>query len=236
MNKSIGDFDAFADNYEQKFQDALGVFAEESNYFARYKIDLLAHLVANTEIKSILDYGSGIGTSIPHLHDSFPNAQIWATDISLTSLHKLRQRFDYTETVTLSELPKQHFDLIFVSCVFHHIPEERQQEAMDSLFESLSPGGQLCIFEHNPYNPITRRIVSSCEFDEGVTLLKKSQLIKLSRESSHTGKTSSGYCLFFPSFLRKLLIFERKLRWLPLGGQYFVLISQQDNKTNFKNQ
>ena len=232
MNKSIGDFDAFADNYEQKFQDALGVFAEESNYFARYKIDLLAHLVASSEIKSILDYGSGIGTSIPHLHDNFPNSQIWATDISLTSLHKLRQRFDYTETVTLSELPKQHFDLIFVSCVFHHIPEESQQEVMDSLFESLSPGGQLCIFEHNPYNPITRRIVSSCEFDEGVTLLKKSQLTKLFRDSIHTRKIVSGYCLFFPSFLRKLSVFERMLRWIPMGGQYFVLIGRQDGQEN----
>jgi hypothetical protein len=81
MNKSVGDFDAFANNYEQKFQDALGVFAEESNYFARYKIDLLAHLVANSEIKSILDYGSGIGASIPHLRNNFPDSQIWATDI-----------------------------------------------------------------------------------------------------------------------------------------------------------
>ena len=131
MNKSIGDFDAFASNYEQKFQDALGVFAEESDYFARYKIDLLARLVANREIKSILDYGSGIGASIPHLRNNFPDSQIWATDISLTSLDNLRQRFEYTQTVPLSGIPKQYFDLIFVSCVFHHIPEESQQEVMD---------------------------------------------------------------------------------------------------------
>ena len=103
---------------------------------------------------------------------------------------------------------------------------------MDSLFESLSPGGQLCVFEHNPYNPITRRIVSSCEFDEGVTLLKKSQLTKLSRDSIHTRKIVSGYCLFFPSFLRRLSVFERMLRWIPMGGQYFVLIGRQDGKEN----
>ena len=224
MNKSIGDFDAFADNYEQKFQDALGVFAEESNYFARYKIDLLAHLVGNSEIKSILDYGSGIGAAIPHLRNSFPDSQIWATDISLTSLHNLRQRFEYTETVPLSELPKQYFDLIFVSCVFHHIPEESQQEAMDLLFETLSPTGQLCIFEHNPYNPVTRRIVSNCEFDKGVILLSRKSVRELVETSKRYRITKSGYCLFFPSFLKKLSFIEKFLRRLPLGGQHFVLL------------
>jgi len=224
MNKSIGDFNAFANNYEQKFQDSLGVFAGESNYFARYKIDLLAHLVANSEVKSVLDYGSGVGASIPHLRNNFPDSQIWATDISLTSLHNLKQRFEYAETVPLSELPKQYFDLIFVSCVFHHIHEESQQEAMDLLFETLSPRGKLCIFEHNPYNPITRRIVSNCEFDKGVILLSRKSVRELVETSKRYRITKSGYCLFFPSFLKKLSFIEKFLRRLPLGGQHFVLL------------
>ena len=224
MNKSIGDFDAFANNYEQKFQDALGVFAEESDYFARYKIDLLARLVANRKIKSILDYGSGIGASIPHLRNNFPDSQIWATDISLTSLNNLRQRFEYTQTVPLSEIPKQYFDLIFVSCVFHHIPEESQQEVLELLFETLSPGGQLCIYEHNPYNPITRRIVSNCEFDKDVILLSRNSVRQLAETSKQYRISKSGYCLFFPSFLKKLSFTEKFLRRLPLGGQHFVLL------------
>ena len=35
----------------------------------------------------------------------------------------------------------------------------------------LKNDGQLIIFEHNPLNPITRKIVKECEYDEDAILL-----------------------------------------------------------------
>ena len=228
--ESIGDFNSFTHAYEKQMLDALGVFGESSSYFAEYKVNLLASLVRNVMVKSVLDYGSGIGASNLYLRESFPESELWASDLSETSLNVLSERYPSTKTAHPDLLPKKYFDLIFVSCVFHHIPEANQRQVLELLQELLTPGGHLCIFEHNPYNPITRRIVSNCEFDEGVILLRKSELKKLSRESCPTKKIVSGYCLFFPSFLRKLSFIERILRWLPLGGQYFVLISPQDDQ------
>jgi len=232
MVESIGNFNSFADAYEKQMLDALGVFGESSAYFAEYKVNLLASLVGNVGVKSVLDYGSGIGASNSYLRKSFPNSELWASDLSETSLNVLKERYPYTKTAHPDLLPKKYFDVIFVSCVFHHIPEENQRQVMELIKELLAPDGRICIFEHNPYNPITRRIVSNCEFDEGVILLRKSQLTKMSRESSPTKKIVSRYCLFFPSFLRKLSVFERMLRWIPMGGQYFVLISPQDVQEN----
>jgi len=36
-----------------------------------------------------------------------------------------------------------------------------------------------------------------------------------------------SYCLFFPQQLAALRPLEKYLRWLPMGGQYFVCASKQ---------
>jgi len=35
----------------------------------------------------------------------------------------------------------------------------------------------------------------------------------------------SSYCLFFPQQFAALRPFEKYIRWLPMGGQYFVCAS-----------
>lgn len=223
MVESIGNFDSHASNYEQALSDSLGIFGETSSYFAQYKLNILTEYIDQHEVKSVLDYGSGIGSSIPFISEKFPDSEVWATDLSIKSLEILKSRYPLTQISETSALPKRYFDLIFVSCVIHHVPVSDRLEIMHQLFNYLSPNGRLCIFEHNPYNPITRRIVSNCEFDDGVVLIVNSSLKKLTLNASPNCKIKSGYCLFFPAFLTKLLRLERFLRWLPLGGQHFVI-------------
>ena len=43
---------------------------------------------------------------------------------------------------------------------------------------SVRPGGLAVVFEHNPYNPLTRRVVRNCEFDEGVRLLRAGEVVR----------------------------------------------------------
>ena len=50
------------------------------------------------------------------------------------------------------------FDLVFVAGVFHHIPPEERQGAADAVAAHMAPGGSLVVFEHNPYNPVTRKL------------------------------------------------------------------------------
>jgi len=43
--------------------------------------------------------------------------------------------------------------------------------------------------------------------------------------NAHLNVDESSYCLFFPQQLSALRPFEKYLRWLPMGGQYFVCAS-----------
>ena len=92
---------------------------------------------------------------------------------------------------------------------------------MRELRRVLAPGGALFVFEHNPYNPLTVRVVRHVPFDEGVVLLRPHDTIRLMREAGFTTTRASFY-FFFPGFLRALRPLEQAMSRIPLGAQYFV--------------
>jgi len=104
--------------------------------------------------------------------------------------------------------------------------DDRRQLVSD-LLSALNPGGSLLFFEHNPWNPVTRLMVSTCPIDEGAILMRRAELRKLVGSCSSDVELRSGYTLFFPGFLKSLRPLEDKLQWLPLGGQYFVLATRK---------
>ena len=113
------------------------------------------------------------------------------------------------------------FDLIFVALVFHHIEPELRSKVINDISDLLQKGGNIFIFEHNPYNPVTSYLVNTCIFDADAVLLKNGELCKLLIEAK-LSINASRYTLFFPSFLQKLRFIEPMLGYLPLGGQYFI--------------
>jgi hypothetical protein len=78
--------------------------------------------------------------------------------------------------------------------------------------------GLTVVFEHNPLNPLTRRVVRDCAFDEGVELLGRRELERLYRAAG-LAVVEAEYLLFFPWRADAL---ERRLTWLPFGAQYVV--------------
>jgi SAM-dependent methyltransferase len=120
--------------------------------------------------------------------------------------------------------PDSKFDLVIASCVFHHIPPESRQMAIRYCYSRLRKGGHFIIFEHNPINPVTRRLVKNCPFDADAVLLSMRETIARMR-NEHLIVDESSYCLFFPQPLAALRPLEKYLGWLPVGGQYFVCAS-----------
>ena len=115
----------------------------------------------------------------------------------------------------------ESFDTITVSCVFHHIiPADRGAVARD-LVRVLKPGGLLAVFEHNPWNPLTRMIVSRCALDENAILLTAGECRNLWLRA---GTVSCGvaFFLFFPPRWKVLWPVEDVLAWLPAGAQYVI--------------
>ena len=89
------------------------------------------------------------------------------------------------------------------------------------LSKFISPAADLIVFEHNPYNPVTRRIVNNCPYDADAVLLKPRELRQLLTAGGFQ-VLAQGYCLFIPPAFKSLLWLEPRLEWLPLGGQHWV--------------
>lgn len=220
MSRKV-DFDEHAENYNELLRESVGFFSASDEYFARYKVELVQkHLP--TRPARILEYGCGIGRNIPFLKQYFPAAVVEGSDVAPASLELARQQ--HPESAFHLEdgsYDGEGYDMIFVASVYHHIPPAERQAATNSLARRLKPGGSVYVFEHNPYNPVTRRIVNNCVYDADAVLLKPAELKSLIRNAS-LELNGVEYCLFIPPKLSALSWMEKHLGWLPLGGQYWV--------------
>lgn len=216
------DFDNYAEKYNQLLKEGTSFFSSSEAYFARYKVDLVRRQV-HTPANRILEYGCGIGRNIPFLQQAFPSAVIVGSDISGGSLEIARRDNTGVEFFREDENVEQTnlFDVVFVAGVFHHIPVAQRAEIAKTLFSRLSLGGQLFVFEHNPFNPLTRHIVNNCPYDEDAVLLRPSELQRILSEAALIVERKA-YCLFVPPSLSVLALLESRLGWLPLGGQYWI--------------
>lgn len=224
----VSEFDKFADEYLSAHERNLTLTGEGPEYFARYKIEELARRYGSSRLSlpaTILDFGCGIGSSAPHLKAAFPAARITAVDVSERSLAIAKARFPGVADFRLHDperLPDlAGFDLIFSSCVFHHIEAAQHVEILRWLKGGLAPGGALAIFEHNPINPVTRYIVATCPFDENAVLIPSGALASRMRSAGFS-KVDIAYTGFFPRAVRGLRAMEPWLRWLPAGAQYYA--------------
>ena len=114
------------------------------------------------------------------------------------------------------------FDFLTAVCVYHHVPLDRRAELTAESRRVLRPGGILCIIEHNPLNPITRRIVSRSPVDADAKLLTPNETGGL-LSNAGCKVLETRFFLLFPERLHRLTRpLEDTLRALPFGGQYAV--------------
>lgn len=216
-------FDDYAEDYEDLISEQTSFFAEDRDYFSWHKADILRRVASGLQApKRILDFGCGIGLTIPFIKEAFPDAEIYGSDISTKSLKSVEKSFGVEACISDKNLDQYEFDIILISCVFHHIPPREREEVMKRLSRLLKPQGVLCIVEHNPYNPVTRHLVNTCPFDEDAVLLTMHETNKLISKLQNMDVYKKAYCLFFPESLKALNKVEPLLQWIPLGGQYYV--------------
>ncbi|MBI4022815.1 class I SAM-dependent methyltransferase [Candidatus Berkelbacteria bacterium] len=219
------DFDAYAADYEEHLGHNMAAFGKDTAYYAEYKIRLFARLWdRSTPPARVLEYGVGTGRNLPYLRAQFPGSTIGGCDISAKSVAIAQQVVPDGEFFVLGKPEakrRKPYDAIFVAGVFHHIAPGLRAGAIEQLKALLAPGGQVVIFEHNPLNPVTRRLVRTCAFDSDAILLPPRELIER-LETRGLTVTHRQSTLFFPAALKVLAPLERFLGWLPLGGQYVV--------------
>jgi ubiquinone/menaquinone biosynthesis C-methylase UbiE len=222
-------FDEYSADYIRILAECTGESIESASYFATQKVRHLRHCVgASDPPLRILDYGCGVGLSFKPLRHMFPHAEIVGADPSMSSIDiatKHNQGLDIA-AISLHDLSnpcyRNYFDVIFVSCVFHHIEPVDHIATLFSLKSLCASTGKLIVFEHNPRNPITRKIVERCPFDQGVTLIMPRVLVQSMTTAGWT-KSRTRYISFIPPILKRYAAVELLLSWCPAGAQYFVI-------------
>ncbi|KHK00194.1 class I SAM-dependent DNA methyltransferase [Desulfovibrio sp. TomC] len=215
------DFDDYAANYEALLRQSLGAAGGDISFFRQRKAAIAKALLRARPPRRILEYGCGTGGNLPYLQAAFPGATVAGGDISEKSLEEAARTAPTAALYHLGRdaVPPAAFDLVFVAGVLHHVPATARGTVLAAMAAALAPGGRLLVFEHNPVNPLTRRIVARCPFDAGVTLLAAAEAEGLCREAG-LHDIRRRYVSFVPPALAALAPLEALFGWLPLGGQY----------------
>jgi ubiquinone/menaquinone biosynthesis C-methylase UbiE len=222
------EFDKFADEYRAMHAANIRLSGEDPEYFAEYKVaDIAAELGrAGIVARKALDFGAGVGYSVPFFARHLPEARVTCLDVSRKSLEVGAARFAGAAEFTHFDgrtipFPDGTFDVALASCVFHHIPHDQHVALLGEIRRVLQPQGRLFVFEHNPLNPLTRYAVNTCEFDEHAELVRAPVMRQRARAAGFAA-ADVRYRIFFPHALRRMRPLEAKLTWLPLGAQYYV--------------
>ena len=222
-NQKKINFDNYADNYNEHINKSFGSLENNLDYYHIKKSEILK-MELGYQPKKILDLGCGVGTMLKLLSKQFPDGIFYAQDESPKSMDYIKKNYPNVNCVTDLNT-EEKFDLIFLSNVIHHVKSSERDDLFKKIHSLLNPEGKLFIFEHNPYNPLTLKLVANCEFDADAELIKKKDLIKICKRND-LKIFKSGYIHFFPSKLGFLFKIENYLKWLFLGAQYFCIFQK----------
>jgi SAM-dependent methyltransferase len=221
------EFDQYADDYDAALAQSLELTGEDKHYFARGRLNLIADFLKqeHVDIKSVLDFGCGTGSSTPYFFESLQVQSVVGVDVSAKSLDVAR-RIHGCDQVRFQEIekyePSGEFDLAFTNGVFHHIPLDFRKQAVDYVYRSLRPGGLFTFWENNPWNLGARLVMSRCPFDKDAQTLSPPAARRLLRSRKFEILRTS-YLFIFPHSLSWLRSLERPLVSIPLGAQYLII-------------
>ena len=226
------EFDRIADQYEEQHRANIAITGEGPEYLRGVQDQGASGIARGIEIKvgHVLDFGAGIGNSIPYLRQYLPEADLTCADVSRRSLEIAATRFGAATLSLVIEsdrIPAKDntFDLIFSACVFHHIPHDEHVHWLRELNRVTRPGGMFVVFEHNPLNPLTVRAVNTCPFDENAHLILAQRFVSRCRAAGWE-RPRTRYHLFFPRALAALRPLEKRLSAVPFGGRSSVTVTK----------
>jgi 2-polyprenyl-3-methyl-5-hydroxy-6-metoxy-1,4-benzoquinol methylase len=214
------EFDAYAGSYEEDHRSSVSASGEDPAYFHDYKVTCLARK-GLLEAGPLLDFGCGIGNLTERLVARC--AEVHAYDPWAQSLVRARERASTAHIHDDAKtIPKAHFATVVLSGVLHHVAPSARIELLRTVRGLLRPGGIIVVFEHNRLNPVTRRAVAACAFDDDAILLWPWEARGVLREAGFKS-VRTEYIVFFPRALAFLRPLEPKLRRVILGAQQMIL-------------
>ena len=234
MKASKAEFDAYAKGYEGGLDNPVkSLLGDSADDFIAVKIRWLLRFwpeLRTDASLSILDYGCGAATLSRLLRQAGVAGALTGTDVSTGMLAEAQSTWPaafpppafHAQDGAATGLPADGFDLAIISAVLHHVPPDERVQVYGELHRVLRPGGRLVVFEHNPWNPVTRFVVARTPIDQDAILLPHPEVTRALR-SGGWNDIRTGHLMFLPPKAAGLAtLAERLFPWLPLGGQYAV--------------
>jgi ubiquinone/menaquinone biosynthesis C-methylase UbiE len=198
---------------------------------ARWLLANLAQHAARAQLAAVpqrlLDFGCGAGLFLQVLRRLGFAGVLHGCDVSSGMLAEAVRTWSEGPLLVLapfvngSKLPYADatFDVVLASAVFHHIAPGEREASYTEMARVLKSGGRCYVFEHNPYNPVTRWVVARTPIDRYAILLP-SREARLGLAAAGMRHIQVEHLMFFPPKWRWAQPLEQALRWLPFGGQY----------------
>ena len=222
------EFDSHAESYRGEVNRALAFAGKQVDFYAERKAAMLSELargsLGDPANLKILDVGCGIGLVDGHLVEPF--GSVFGVDVSAEEISQAQTEHPSVAYAVSKPAeiphPAELFDVVFAACVLHHVDGEEQLPLVAEMARVTRPGGFVVIFEHNPWNPLTRLVVSRISFDQGVELMRPKVVSSLFERVDVHPRTVRNMT-FTPWRGALSAELERALWWLPVGAQYAVI-------------
>ena len=222
------DFNTYKNTYTQTIEESLRFSGKEHDFFTRVKADSLKKIIERFLPKnkdlSLLDIGCGHGFIHKHLKEK--NLKITGVEVAdevLTLAQQLNPDAAYIPYDGKKlPFPSEHFDVAITICVMHHVTPSQWQDFLAEMKRVIKKNGIAVVFEHNPYNPVTRHIVANNILDKDAVLLSSFKLKKMMHKAGFNAVQSRN--ILFTPFGNKLFRWlDKKLGYLPFGAQYYAV-------------
>jgi SAM-dependent methyltransferase len=176
----------------------------------------------------LLDYGCGIGTMLSVLRLRGFTDTLAGCDVSQEMLKQARIRWNLDQLPELrfihngkAPFYEGEFDVVILSSVLHHVQVSSRNVVYADALRVLKPQGRIYIFEHNPFNPVTRWVVKHTAIDRNAVLLRPAE-VRAGLHIAGAIRSRTSYLMFFPPRWTSCRRLESLLHWLPCGAQYVV--------------
>jgi len=226
------EFDRYSSSYHDLLKDPLRdrFTGNEGLFFHQRKCELIRAFFRRRNIDmsrlNYLDVGCGKGELLTLLRADFSRSA--GCDVSPEMIDEVDGVETHIQTDAL-QIPfvDREFDFVIAVCVYHHVPPGGRPALTAEICRVLRPGGIFCMIEHNPLNPVTRKIVSRTPVDANAILLPAREARNLASQAAF-GRSTTEYFLYFPKPVFRIAgPIEPWLAKIPLGGQYAIFAEKK---------
>jgi SAM-dependent methyltransferase len=242
MNRTV--FDRVARDYEKIHNRSLPPGVHSADFIRQRAANVIRWISGGYAGQEFcyLDFGCGNGRMLKSLLESDAlkplveqgRLRLFGFDTSVESIQEAKSLMGDDRVCLVSDLNdlpwSVRFDLVISCHVFHHIPLAERAAAAKILRNRMKPSSRLVVWEHNPFNPITRMLVKMCPFDGDARLLTLNTTKTLFGKNSFRYLEHAYVNVFPPRWLRvdALAAIEKKLLGLPTGAQYWAMFERDE--------